>query len=94
MENSSRQVICSIPRNPDEQIQVALTEYNGKSYVDFRIWFQHETSKELLPTKKGIVVPADKLDELYKAIEKTIGLTKGSPGEVSAVATAGAKKAH
>lgn len=92
MENSSRQVICSIPRNPDEQIQVALTEYNGKSYVDLRIWFQHETSKELLPTKKGIVVPTDKLEELHKAIEKTIELTGVRAGNTSSGAPASTKK--
>ena len=66
-ENMSDRII--IKKNRNESIVVSQTEYKGFDLVDIRTFFM-DASDELMPTKKGITVRLEKVDELIAALTK------------------------
>ena len=58
-----------IKKNRNESIVVSQTEYKGFDLVDIRTFFM-DASDELMPTKKGITVRLEKVDELIAALTK------------------------
>lgn len=71
-----RELVHSFDRSPTEQVQVALSKYKGKTYVDLRIYYK-ASDGEYRPTKKGITVSPDLLPELGEAIRKLLEKTAG-----------------
>ena len=57
-----------VDRNEGERVRVAINEFKEKYFVDIRIHYQSE-DEDWRPTKKGVSLDADKLDELIKALE-------------------------
>ena len=72
-----RELVHSFDRSPTEQIQVALSRYKGKTYVDLRIYYK-ASDGEYRPTKKGITVSPDLLPELGESIRLAL---KGESGQ-------------
>tara|TARA_R100001082_G_scaffold110965_1_gene92621 strand:+ start:274 stop:540 length:267 start_codon:yes stop_codon:yes gene_type:complete len=66
-EDMSDRII--IKKNRNESIVVSQTEYKGFDLVDIRTFFM-DASDELMPTKKGITVRLEKVDELIAALTK------------------------
>jgi hypothetical protein len=66
-----RELIHSFDRSATEQVQISLSTYKGKTYVDFRIYYKGSDG-EYRPTKKGITVSPTQLPELGEAIRKLI----------------------
>ena len=64
----SIQVLHSFSRGERESVRVEFKEYKGKFYVDMRVYFQPEGAEEMLPTKKGLTIPLENLNDLKKAI--------------------------
>ena len=58
-----------IERTENERIRVARHEFRGKQLVDIRTYFQAD-EKEWRPTKKGISVDYEKLQEVKDALNK------------------------
>ena len=58
-----------IKKNRNESIVVSQTDYKGVDLVDIRTFFT-DASDELMPTKKGITVRLEKVDELIAALTK------------------------
>ena len=71
-------LIATIPRSATEQLQIAINEYKGKSYLDLRIFYTTDDGATWLPTKKGVTFAPDQLDVLTDAIEeaKTIFMSE------------------
>lgn len=65
-------LIASIPRSATEQLQIAINEYKGKSYLDLRIFYTTDDGANWLPTKKGVTVSPDNLELLKDAIEEAM----------------------
>jgi hypothetical protein len=59
----------SFPRNDEETVQIVLKAYKDRYYIDLRIWFRDEKG-EPVPTKKGVTITAEQLDELQKGVEE------------------------
>ena len=65
---SEERVVKTIERGPTQQIQVRLTTFRGREYLDLRNFYLDEESAEWKPTKKGIAVPVELYDELMAAL--------------------------
>ncbi|MDR1167765.1 MAG: transcriptional coactivator p15/PC4 family protein [Heliobacteriaceae bacterium] len=61
-------LLASIQRNDTEQLQIAISEYKGKSYFNLRIFYTTDDGATWLPTKKGVTFAPEQLDILEEAI--------------------------
>jgi hypothetical protein len=59
--------VGEIPKGKDKII-VALKEFKGKEYVDIRTHFENDNG-EWIPTKKGITLAPDNLDEMIDILK-------------------------
>lgn len=62
-------VLATIPRTATEEIQVQVSEYKGKKYLDLRVFYTTDGGASWLPTKKGVAVYPENLELLKQAIE-------------------------
>ena len=60
--------LAVIPKNSKEQVRITATKYLNKEYVDFRIYFTKDD--EYHPTKKGVTIPPDCLEELREGLTR------------------------
>ena len=59
-------IIGEIQKNQKEKIIVSTNEYKGHKYVDLRVHYEDESTKEYKPTKKGIGVNPKILPEVVE----------------------------
>jgi len=67
-----------IKKNSRESIVISQTEFKGNALVDMRIFFTNKDG-DLSPTKKGLSIRLEKLDELVatlSALSQDINLAK------------------
>lgn len=57
-----------IERNETEILRIEKKEFKGNDYIDLRIYYMGD-DKEYKPTKKGVTVKPDKLDELINILK-------------------------
>lgn len=67
---AEKQLLASIERNATEELQIAINEYKGKQYVDLRIFYTNDEGDSWNPTKKGVTVAPDKIDDVIEALTK------------------------
>ena len=67
---AEKQLLASIERNATEELQIAINEYKGKQYVDLRIFYTNDEGDTWNPTKKGVTVAPDKIDDVIEALAK------------------------
>lgn len=53
-----------------ETIEVYIGEYRGTKYLHIREWYKDLNDGEQKPTKKGVAIPIEKVDELRKALDE------------------------
>ena len=63
-------ILATIERSDTEQLQISVSEYKGKSYLNMRIYYTTDDGATWLPTKKGVTFAPDQLDILSDAIEE------------------------
>jgi hypothetical protein len=63
-------ILATIERSDTEQLQISVSEYKGKSYLNMRIYYTTDEGATWLPTKKGVTFTAEQLDILTEAIEE------------------------
>ena len=56
-----------------ETINVYIGEYAGKKYLHIREWYLDVKDQQEKPTKKGVAIPLEKVEELLEAIDKLVG---------------------
>ena len=62
-------ILATIERSETEQLQISVSEYKGKSYLNMRIYYTTDEGATWLPTKKGVTFTPEQLDLLTEAIE-------------------------
>ena len=62
-------LLAAIERSDTEQLQISISEYKGKSYLNMRIFYTTDDGATWLPTKKGVTFTPDQIDILTEAIE-------------------------
>jgi len=60
-------IIGEIQKTGTDKIIVTLKEFKGKTYVDVRTFFENDEG-EMVPTKKGVSLTPDNLDELIRLL--------------------------
>ena len=60
----------TIKKSDTEEVQLALKQYKGKDYIDIRTYFLPENEDKKIPTKKGITLNVNQLQELAKGLKK------------------------
>lgn len=65
-------MLATIPRSATEQLQIAIKEYKGKSYLDLRIFYTTDDGINWNPTKKGVTVSPENLELLKDAIDEAM----------------------
>jgi hypothetical protein len=68
--------IAEIEKNSKERIRVSVEEYKGHKFVDCRVYFQDEAG-EWRPSKKGIALNADCIDEVIQTLQKASKTLEG-----------------
>lgn len=67
---SDAKLLAAIERSDTEQLQISISEYKGKSYLNMRIFYTTDGGSTWLPTKKGVTFTPDQLDLLEEAIQE------------------------
>lgn len=62
-------IIGEIDKNQKEKIRVSIEEYRGSRFIDCRVYWQDETG-EWKPSRKGISLSQDTIDEVTEALRK------------------------
>lgn len=63
-------ILATIERSETEQLQISISEYKGRSYLNMRIHYTTDEGNTWLPTKKGVTFTPEQLDILTEAIEE------------------------
>lgn len=63
-------ILATIERSETEQLQISVSEYKGRSYLNMRIFYTTDEGATWLPTKKGVTFAPDQLDLLEEAIQE------------------------
>ena len=61
-------IITEIQKNQKEKIIISTNEYKGHKYVDLRVHYEDESSKEYRPSKKGIAFSAKVIPQIIEAV--------------------------
>jgi len=62
--------VLVLRRGLDLETRIALTEFRGEHYVDFRVWWLPPGEKEFKPTKKGVSIPMENLDRVMEVLHE------------------------
>jgi len=60
-----------IEKSALERIQIEMKEYKKKKYLDIRTYYRSDEG-EWKPTKKGVTIPPEALEDLIEAVNKII----------------------
>ena len=63
-------LLAAIERSETEQLQISISEYRGKSYLNMRIFYTTYEGQTWLPTKKGVTFSPEQIDLLEEAIQE------------------------
>ena len=66
---SDAKILATIERSDTEQLQISVSEYKGRIYLNMRIFYTTDEGATWLPTKKGVTFAPDQLDLLEEAIQ-------------------------
>ena len=66
---ANAKLLAAIERSDTEQLQISISEYKGKSYLNMRIFYTTDDGATWLPTKKGVTFTPEQLDLLEEAIQ-------------------------
>jgi len=79
MTPSKSKTICEFNKDPAELVRLTLTEFKGKRYVDLRLYYDASEGEtpDWKPSKKGVCLSVDLLDELKEGIEKAAAEVQG-----------------
>jgi Transcriptional Coactivator p15 (PC4) len=53
----------------ESSIRARVSRFRGRVYLDIREWLEPRSDGEIVPTKRGISVPADCLGDLQEAVD-------------------------
>ena len=65
-------ILKDIEKGAGEIIRVEVSEYQGKKYLNVRVWYTDKTSGEFKPTQKGVAIRPDQFDEFLAAIHAAL----------------------
>lgn len=76
MDNAK--LVYKFQKNKFDQVRFAIKEYEGKEYIDLRLFYR-DREGEYQPTKKGVMIASNLLPEMIKGIGE-LRKVVGAPG--------------
>ena len=61
-------VVCELIKNSRETLKITLSEYHGHPLADLRIYAPVPGADVLCPTKKGVSIRVDMLDDVIAGL--------------------------
>jgi hypothetical protein len=61
-------LVGDIEKSANERLKVSLNNYKGSDFIDIRVYF--EADDDWKPTKKGVTIHPDRLEELIQLLQK------------------------
>jgi len=68
-ERRTHMLIAEIQKNTRERIRISIEEYRGHRLIDCRVYYEDDQG-EWRPTKKGIALNNETIDEVANALNK------------------------
>ena len=62
-------IVGEIQKTGTDKIIVTVKEFKGKTYIDVRNFFENDEG-EMIPTKKGVSLTPENLDELIHLLNE------------------------
>jgi hypothetical protein len=62
----------AIERSETEEIRVEPREYQGRQYIDIRVYYLPEDNREMVPTRKGITIHQREIGKVQKALQRLL----------------------
>ena len=73
MPEDETNLVYSFPKSNGEEIHITVRKYQGKFYIDLRLWFEsHQGAGGLKPTKKGVIFPMERLPEFKEGVDRLL----------------------
>jgi Transcriptional Coactivator p15 (PC4). len=72
MAKKEEKELAVIERSETEQLKISISEYNGKSYLNMRIFFTTDSGETWIPTKKGVTFTPDQIEVLRDAVDEAM----------------------
>ena len=69
-------LIADLEKNQRERIRVSIEDYHDHRFIDCRVYYQGDTGT-WRPTRKGIALNPDCLDDVIKSLKKAKGELEG-----------------
>jgi len=69
--DQEEKILSTIDKSSTEQIRIRETTFKGTEYVDIRIYAKNKLG-EYIPTKKGIMLNREKIQQLKNALNEAI----------------------
>lgn len=63
-----RKFVHTIDKGYGDEVKFSLGKHRGRNYFDVRIFFEKEGNR--FPTKKGLTLAVDHLDEFKQGLER------------------------
>lgn len=64
------EIVHRFQKNPEEEIRFSLGEYKERRYLDVRLWFLPSSGGDYRPSKKGLTVSMEHLEELKRGLDR------------------------
>ena len=62
-------LVGTVEKNATERIAVRRVERRGRAYVDVRIEWRRQDTEEFLPSRRGVVIPEEAVDDVMVLME-------------------------
>ena len=78
MQSKILRDIYEFNKNPVEKVKIVLEEFRRRQYVDVRVYYDSSNNAvpDWKPTRKGICLSLELLEELYEGIKQALSLIK------------------
>lgn len=77
-KQSSETRYRDVPKNKSEIIRVSLSEHNGHTGINIRVWYHGKESEDYLPSRKGIWIPIKAAAEVIEAVTAVLEEVEGA----------------
>jgi len=72
MNQEDGKLVHSFKLSEKEEVRIRLGEYNGRRYVDQRVYFKPKDSEEYKPSKTALRLPPECCKELATGLSKAV----------------------
>ena len=74
--SEDKKIIHEFDKNSVEIVRTSISDFKGQMYADFRVWRKPDDGGDLQPTKKGLCISVECLDDLLKAVQMALSRTE------------------